>query len=128
MNEARKSKGRIVLGTVAGDIHNLGKDIFSALLTCAGYTVNDLGVDVPVEKFIECLKLLDPCVLGMSALISTSLHVQREVINEMKRAGLRGKVRVIVGGAATSEEWAEGIGADAWAETASEGVKRVKNL
>jgi corrinoid protein of di/trimethylamine methyltransferase len=124
----RKSAGTIVLGTVAGDIHSLGKDIVATLLTAAGFEVHDLGVDVPVEKFIESVRALRPDILGISALMSTTIPMQRDIIKALEAEGLRDKVKVIIGGAATSELWRSEIEADDWAATAVEAVKKAKDL
>jgi len=124
----RKSTGTFVLGTVAGDIHSIGKDIVATLLTAAGFEVSDLGVDVPVEKFIESVRALKPDILGMSALMSTTIPTQREVVEALEAAGLRDRVKVMIGGAATSERWGKEIGADAWAATAHEGVEKAKQF
>jgi len=124
----RKSAGTVVLGTVAGDIHSIGKDIVAILLTANGFDVQDLGVDVPVKRFIESVRALKPDILGMSALLSTTIPVQRDVIKALEAEGLRDKVKVIIGGAATSELWSSEIGADAWAPTAVAAVKKAKEL
>ncbi len=124
----RKTLGRVVIGTVAGDIHDIGKNIVAALLFSAGFDVIDLGKDVPVEKFIEAVKKHNPDILGMSALLSTTLPVQKEVIEALKKNNLRDKVKVIVGGAPVTAEWAQQIGADGYAEDAVEAVRVAKSL
>ncbi|RLG94969.1 cobalamin-binding protein [Candidatus Bathyarchaeota archaeon] len=122
--KGRKSKiGRVVLGTVAGDIHDIGKNIVASMLFAAGFDVIDLGKDVPVQNFIEAVKKYKPDILGMSALLSTSLPVQKEVIEALKKNNLREKVKVIVGGAPVTAEWAEEIGADGYAEDAVKAVR-----
>ena len=122
--KGRKSKvGRVVLGTVAGDIHDIGKNIVASMLFAAGFDVIDLGKDVPVQNFIEAVKKYKPDILGMSALLSTSLPVQKEVIEALKKNNLREKVKVIVGGAPVTAEWAEEIGADGYAEDAIKAVR-----
>lgn len=126
ITKTRKMKGRIVLGTVRGDAHDLGKDIVSVLLKAAGYSVVDLGVDVLPEKFVESVKASKTDIVGMSCLLTTCLNSQRETINALKQAGYMGKV--IIGGAASTQKWAEEIGADAAAETASEGVNKIEQL
>lgn len=126
--KTRAIKGRVVLGTVAGDLHNLGKDIIGALLRAAGYDVYDLGVDVSSSKFLGSAKTRKPDVLGMSTLLTSALFVQREVMVGLREAGLSKGVKVIIGGAATSESWAREIGVDDFAETASEGVKKIERL
>jgi len=124
----RKPIGVFVIGTVAGDIHSIGKDIVATLLTAIGFKIHDLGVDVPVEKFVESVKGLKPDILGMSALLSTTIPVQRQVIEALQAAGLRDRVKVLIGGAATSERWGKEIGADAWAATADEGVRKAEEF
>jgi len=122
--KGRKSKiGRVVLGTVAGDIHDIGKNIVASMFFAAGFDVIDLGKDVPVQNFIEAVKKHKPNILGMSALLSTSLPAQREVIEALKKNNLREKVKVMVGGAPVTAEWAEEIGADGYAEDAVEAVR-----
>jgi len=124
----RKPTGAFVIGTVAGDIHSIGKDIVATLLTAVGFKLHDLGVDVPVEKFVESVKGLKPDILGMSALLSTTIPVQRRVIEALQAEGLKERVKVMIGGAATSELWGKEIGADAWAATADEGVKKAEEF
>jgi len=123
-----KTIGTVVLGTVAGDIHCLGKDIVATLLSAAGFKVYNIGVDVPVEKFIESVKKFKPDILGASALMSTTIPEQQKIIEALRKAGLRDKVKFMIGGAATSERWAKQIGADAWAPTADEAVKKAKEI
>jgi len=124
----REVLGKVVLGTVAGDIHDIGKNIVAALLFASGFEVIDLGKDVPVERFVEAVKEYKPDILGLSALMTTTMLVQKDVIEALKKAGLRDKVKVIVGGAPTSREWAREIGADAHAADATEGVEICKKL
>jgi len=120
---SRKSLGKVVLGTVAGDIHDLGKSIVGAFLTVTGFEVLDAGVDVPVKKFIELVKEMKPDILGLSALLTSTLPQQREVIEALKKAGLRDKVRVMIGGAPVTQSWADEIGADAYAADVKEAVE-----
>lgn len=124
----RKTLGKVVIGTVSGDIHDIGKNIVAALLFSAGFEVIDLGKDVSVEEFIRAVEEYNPSILGLSALLSTTLPVQREVIESLKKKGLRDRVKVIVGGAPVTAEWAEQIGADGYAEDAVEAVKVAKRL
>jgi corrinoid protein of di/trimethylamine methyltransferase len=123
-----KYRGRIVIGTVEGDIHDIGKSIVASLLEAAGFEVIDLGVDVSAQKFIEAIKQYNPDIVGMSALMTTTMLKQREIIEAIKQANLRGKVKIIVGGAPTTKEWAEEIGADGWAPDAASAVELVKKL
>jgi len=118
-----KRAGCVVIGTVAGDIHDIGKNIVSSMLFAAGFDVIDLGKDVPVETFIEAVKEHNPDILGMSALLSTTLPAQKEVIEVLKENNLREKVKVIVGGAPVTAEWAKEIGADGYAEDAVEAAR-----
>ena len=126
--EVRTSLGRVVIGTVAGDIHDIGKNIVRALLTAAGFEVHDLGKDVPVEDFINKVKETDADILAASALLTSTAPVQKEIVDDLERKGLREKVKVIVGGAAVSGEWAEEIGADGYAPNAAVAVKLAKGL
>ncbi len=126
-----KSRGRsltIVIGTVKGDIHDIGKNIVIALLRASGHKVIDLGVDVDAKTFIEAVKTHKAHVLGMSALLTTTARYMKNVIDELVKEGLRDKVFVIIGGAATTPELAKEIGADAWARNAVEAVKIVNEF
>lgn len=124
----RQTFGKVVLGTVAGDIHDIGKNIVAALIFAAGFDVYDLGKDVPTTKFVEKAREVGADIVGLSALLSTALPVQREVIDALAAAGLRDKMKVIVGGAPATAEWAEKIGADGYAENAIAAVRLVKLL
>ncbi|MEM2554471.1 MAG: corrinoid protein [Nitrososphaerota archaeon] len=125
-----KSKilGKVLIGTVKGDLHDLGKNLVAIMLSINGFEVIDLGKDVPTELFIEKIKEHNPDVLGLSALMSTTMYEQKNIIKALEDSGLRSKVKVIVGGAPVTKEWAEEIGADGYAENAIEAVKIVKNL
>jgi 5-methyltetrahydrofolate--homocysteine methyltransferase len=123
-----KYLGRIVIGTVEGDIHDIGKSIVATLWEASGFEVIDLGVDVPPQKFVEAVKQYKPDVVGMSALLTTSMLKQRETIEAIKQAGLRDKVKIVIGGAPTTEEWAKEIGADGWAPDAFSAVQLIKRL
>ncbi len=121
-------KGLIVLGTVEGDVHEIGKNIVSIMLQGAGYRVEDVGYDVPVLTFVDKVKALNPDILGMSALMtSTMVHMPR-VITALQERDLRKGVKVIVGGAPVLPEWAEEIGADGYGENAAEAIREVKEL
>jgi len=131
--EIEKSKeevrlGTVVLGTVRGDLHDIGKNIVAVMLRVAGFEVIDLGVDVPPEKFVEAVKKYSADIVGMSALLTTTMLEMRNVIEALKSAGLRDKVKVIIGGAAVDENYAREIGADAYAENAVETVEICKRL
>jgi Predicted cobalamin binding protein len=123
-----KYLGRAVIGTVEGDIHDIGKSIVAALWEVAGLEVIDLGVDVPPQKFVEAIKQYNPDIVGMSALMTTTMAKQRETIEAIKQAGLRDRVKIVVGGAPTTEEWAKEIGADGWAPDAISAIDLVKRL
>nr|MDO8097525.1 corrinoid protein [Candidatus Njordarchaeota archaeon] len=127
-SESIKAGGKIVIGTVRGDLHDLGKNIVSLMLRPAGVDVIDLGSDVPPEKFVEAIRREKANVLGMSALLSTTREEMRNVINELKKQGLRNKVKVIVGGGAVNDDFAREIGADAYGKDAIEAVRLCKKL
>jgi 5-methyltetrahydrofolate--homocysteine methyltransferase len=124
----RKATGRVVIGTVAGDIHDIGKSIVASMLFSAGFDVIDLGKDIPVEEFIKAVKEQNPDIVAMSALLTTTLPMQREVIEALKKNKLRNKIKVIVGGAPATAEWAEEIGADGYASNSIEAVRLAKML
>jgi len=109
-----ETKGKFAIATVKGDIHDIGKNIVAILLRGAGYEVNDLGTDVPTEKIVEVVREYKPDFLGLSALLTTTMVVMGEIIEALKENGLRDKVKVLIGGAAVSEEYAREIGADAY--------------
>jgi len=108
------TKGKFVIATVKGDIHDIGKNIVAILLKGAGYEVKDLGIDVPPEKIVEVVGEDKPDFLGLSALLTTTMVAMGETIEALKENGLRDKVKVLIGGAAVSEEYAQEIGADAY--------------
>lgn len=124
----RKALGRVVIGTVAGDIHDIGKNIVAMLLFTAGFEVYDLGKDVSAEEFVKKTKELNPDIVAMSALLTTTLPAQREVVQALNKSGLRDKVKILVGGAPTTGEWAKEIGADGYGADAIEAVKVAKKL
>jgi len=131
LKERKKKRhvlGNVLIGTVEGDIHDIGKNIVAALLVANGFEVNDLGIDVPTATFVEKVKETRPDILALSALLTTTLPVQREVIEALKKSGLRDYVKVIVGGASVSLEWSKEIGANGYGVTASEAVNVVKEL
>ncbi len=122
-SEMRTGHGKIVIGTVKGDIHDIGKTLVATLFKAAGLTVIDLGVDVSKEKFIEAIEDNQPDLLGLSSLLTSSAEEQRIVIQALEEKGLRSQVKVMVGGSAISEHWALEIGADAYAGDAREAVE-----
>jgi 5-methyltetrahydrofolate--homocysteine methyltransferase len=107
-------KGKFAIVTVKGDIHDIGKNIVAILIKGAGYEVDDLGIDVPTEKIVEYVRGNKPAYLGLSALLTTTMMVMGDIIEALKAAGLRESVKVLIGGAAVSEEFAREIGADAY--------------
>ena len=109
------TKGKFAIVTVKGDIHDIGKNIVAILLKGAGYQVDDLGIDIPTDKIVEYVKEKKPNYLGLSALLTTTMVVMKDVIDALVEAGIRNDVKVFVGGAAVSEEYAKEIGADAYA-------------
>ena len=122
------AKGKIVLGTVKGDLHSIGKNILKLLLETSGFEVWDLGIDVDLFKFIDKAKEVDADIIAMSALLTTTLIGQRDVIEALREQGQRDKVKVIIGGGATTQAWADQIGADGWAGTAYEAVTLATRL
>jgi len=120
--------GRLLIGTVHGDIHDMGKNIVSSLAQVAGFEVFDLGVDVPVSTFVEKTRELRPDVLGMSAMLTTTQQMMPAVIQALKEAGLRDGVKVIVGGAPVNLDWARQIGADAYGADATDAMARLREL
>jgi len=126
--QTRKSVGKVVIGTVEGDIHSIGKNIVATMLQVAGFEVIDLGVDVSTQVFVEKIKELKPHIVAMSALLTTTMVKQKEVVDALNKTRLRNKVRVIIGGAPVTAKWAEEIGADAYGCDAQEGVKNALKL
>lgn len=124
----REVLGNVVIGTVKGDIHDIGKSVVASVLQANGFNVNDLGIDVPVEDFINTVKETGTDILGMSTLLTLPLQVMGEVIEAVKKEGLREKVKVIVGGCPVTQEFADEIGADAVGFDASDGVSKVRRL
>ncbi len=123
---AKYSRGRVVLGTVPGDIHDIGKTLVGTLLSANGFEVTDLGVDVPVERFVETARELDADFVGASALLTTTMAKQRDLVEAVRAAGLR--ARVLVGGAPVRQDWAAEIGAGGYAENAVGAVELVQKL
>ena len=123
-----KRLGTVVIGTVLGDIHSVGKSMVSALLAANGFKVVDLGTNVPAEEFVAAAEREQADILGMSALLTTTAPEQRKVIEALKKAGSRHKVKVMVGGGAITPEFAKQIGADGFRATAPEAVELAKSL
>ncbi|MFN8598482.1 MAG: corrinoid protein [Anaerolineae bacterium] len=124
----RQMLGKVVLGTVKGDIHEIGKNLVATMLSASGFEVYDLGVDVPFEKFIEKAREVNADIIGMSALLTTTMTGQRTVIEMLDDMGMRPKVKVMVGGAPVTRSWAAEIGADGMSEDAMGAVTLAKKL
>ncbi|MGC9335832.1 MAG: corrinoid protein, partial [Anaerolineae bacterium] len=124
----RKVVGRVVLGTVKGDLHEIGKTLVGTMLTANGFEVTDLGVDVSADEFVAAVKETGATLVGASALLTTTMLHQQDVVEALKEAGLRDRVKVMVGGAPITETWAEKIGADGYAEDAISAVALAKRL
>ncbi len=124
----RQILGKVVLATVEGDIHEIGKSLVGTMLTAAGFEVHDLGVNVPADKIIAKAEEVGADIVGLSALLTTTMVRQREVIEAMDRKGLRKKTRVMVGGAPVTSDWVQKIEADGYSEDAIGAVNTAKNL
>ena len=115
--------GSIVLGTVSGDLHDIGKNIFKSMAEAAGFAVHDLGIDQPAAAFVEKIKELKPNIVGMSGVLTLALESMKETVDALKEAGVRDSVKIIIGGNPVTKEACEQIGADAFTTNAAEGVK-----
>ncbi|NUQ62059.1 MAG: corrinoid protein [Pirellulales bacterium] len=123
-----KATGRVVIGTVQGDLHDIGKNLVASMLEGGGFEVVDLGVDVPAEKFIEAAQGKDGSIVALSALLTTTMTQMRNVIQALEAAGLREKTRVIIGGAPITQQYADEIGADGYSDNASAAVGLARKL
>jgi 5-methyltetrahydrofolate--homocysteine methyltransferase len=123
-----KLAGKIVLGTVKGDLHDIGKNLVGMLMEGAGYQVIDLGIDVPIEKFVEAVKSNRPNIVGLSALLTTTMPMMKLVIESLTEAGVRDTVKIMVGGAPVTEKFAQEIGADGYAPDAASAVAKAREL
>ncbi len=123
-----KPVGRVVIGTVKGDLHDIGKNIVSMMLKGSCFDIQDLGIDVPVEKFVDSVKSGNVDIIAMSSLLTTSMGSMRDTIKSLKESGLRDKVKIMVGGAPVTQEFADSIGADAYARDAATAVDKAKEL
>lgn len=123
-----KPLAKVVIGTVYGDIHSIGKGMVATLLYAAGFKVIDLGINVKGSEFLEAVKKENPDILAMSALLTTTAAEQKKVIEGLSEEGIRDKVKVIVGGSPINQEFADSIGADGYGATAPDGVKLAKKL
>lgn len=120
--------GYVVIGTVKGDLHDIGKNLVTALLEGAGFEITDLGVDVSVDKFVAAIKEVKPDVVGLSALLTVSMPSMKKTIDAISEAGLRDRVKIMIGGAPISANFAENIGADGFAENAAAAVRTAHRL
>lgn len=120
--------GTVVIGTVAGDLHDIGKNLVGMMLEGAAFKVVDLGIDVKPQAFVEATKQHNPNILGMSALLTTTMPKMKETINALREAGIRDQVKVMGGGAVVTQEFFMGIGGDAYAFNAAEAVEKAKSL
>jgi 5-methyltetrahydrofolate--homocysteine methyltransferase len=121
-------KGKVVIGTIEGDLHDIGKNLVGMMLEGAGFEVIDLGADVPLERWVQAVKTQKPDVLGMSALLTTTMLRMKDVIEELTKAKLRSKIVIMVGGAPITQSYAEQIGADGYAPDAASAVDKVKEF
>ena len=122
------SKGKVLMGTVKGDLHDIGKNLVSMMMEGAGFTIIDLGVDVSPQRFVEKAQEVRPDILGMSALLSTTMPAMADTIEALQEAGIRSKVQVMIGGAPVTEKYAQKIGADSYASDAGSAVVKAKEL
>jgi len=126
--ETKETKGIVVIGTVEGDIHSIGKDLVGSFLFANGFEVHNLGVDVSPEAFLAKAEEVGATIIGMSALLSISMDIQRKFIELLNEKEVRDKYKIVVGGAPTSDDWAKNIGADGWADDAIGAVKLCLSL
>jgi len=126
--EVAETLGTVVIGTVEGDIHDIGKRIVATMLKVYGFEVHDLGRDVPIDVFVEKAKELKPDILGSSSLMTTTMVGQKILEEKLRAAGLRDNFKTMIGGAATTQEWADKIGCDCYAEDANDTVLKAKEL
>lgn len=120
------SKGTVIIGTIEGDIHSIGKDIVASMLSIGGFDVVDLGRDVAVSTFVEKAKEMKPEVVASSALMTTTMVLQIQLEEQLKEAGIRDQIKTMVGGAPCTQDWADQIGADIYGENATDTVTKVK--
>jgi trimethylamine corrinoid protein len=127
-DQVGKKLAKVVLGTIEGDVHDIGKGILVTMLRVYGFEVFDLGRDVPIAKFVEKAKEVDADVVGSSALMTTTMVGQKALEQALKEAGIRDNLTTMLGGAATTEHWAAKIGANFWAESAGDTVMKLKEI
>jgi len=123
-----KSSGKVVLGTVQGDLHDIGKNLVGMMLEGAGFEIIDLGIDVSSEKFVEAVKENNAHLVGLSALLTTTMPYMKDVIKAMEEAGLREKIKIMIGGAPITQDYADEIGADGYAPDAASAVDKAKEI
>jgi len=123
-----KTAGKVLLGTVKGDLHDIGKNLVGMMCEGAGFEVKDIGKDVAPEQFVEAVKEWEPDVLGMSALLTTTMRAMESTIKVLEEAGLRDRVKVIIGGAPVTQDFADQIGADGYASNAAGAAELAKRL
>ncbi len=128
LNTALETSGKILIGTVSGDMHDIGKNIVGTLLKTSGIEVYDIGVDVPIEVWIEKIKEIKPNIVGLSGLMAASVSSMRNTIQAIEKNQLRDKVKIVIGGGTVSQTVADQIGADAYAYDAMEGLKIIRKL
>jgi 5-methyltetrahydrofolate--homocysteine methyltransferase len=120
--------GRVVIGTVQGDLHDIGKNLVASMLEGGGFQVVDLGVDVPADRFVEAAKEKDGTIVALSALLTTTMTMMKTVIQALDQAGIRGKTKVMIGGAPITQQYADEIGADGYSDNASAAVALARKL
>jgi 5-methyltetrahydrofolate--homocysteine methyltransferase len=125
---AAQRAGRVVIGTVQGDLHDIGKNLVASMLEGGGFEVVDLGVDVPPEKFVEACRSKDGTIVALSALLTTTMTMMKQVIDALDKAGLRKTTKVMVGGAPITQQFADEIGADGYGDNASSAVALARKL
>jgi trimethylamine corrinoid protein len=128
VEDVGEKRGTVVIGTIEGDIHDIGKRIVATMLRVYGFEVHDLGRDVPIDVFVEKVKEIKPDIVGTSSLMTTTMAGQNILEDKLRKAGLRDNVKTMVGGAATTQAWADKIGCDCYAEDANDTVLKVKEL
>lgn len=128
VREGTQSRGKIMVGTVKGDMHDIGKNLVSIMLQGAGFDIVDLGLNVPPQKFVEAITTHQPAILGLSAMLTTTMLNMKTTMEAINAAGLRSNVKVIIGGAPVSQKFADEIGADGYARDAVLAVDKVKQL
>lgn len=128
MDKDIKTMGKVLIGTVQGDLHDVGKNLVSLMLEASGYQVIDLGVDISIQTFVEKAKEHNVNIVGLSALLTTTMPNMKKVIQALQEEGLRGKVKVIIGGAPVSQSFADQVGADAYGHDATDAVEKIRLL